>query len=503
MTENKDKQIERPPVIVIMGHIDHGKSTLLDYIRKTNVVEKESGGITQHLGAYEVIHTDQSDKKRSITFLDTPGHEAFSAIRSCGAEVADIAILVVSAEEGMKAQTNEALSCIKEAKLPYIVAINKIDKSGADIERTKKNLLENEVYLEGLGGDIPFVPISAKTGEGVPELLDMTLLVSDLEELSAESDKEASGVVIESHVDPKKGVSATLIVKNGTLNVGTYVVAGDAFSPVRIMENFKGEQIKKATFSSPVQIIGFSKTPVVGMPFTVCKTKKEAEKVALEYTKQSTPEVPQKETMDESSEQNIIPLIIKADATGSLEAIEHELSKMEFERADVRIVQKGVGAISEGDIKAGRGNPNSIVAGFNVSVDGAAKGQADQSGIAVETFDVIYKLSEWLEDEIRRRIPKVDTEDILGQAKILKVFSSAKGRQTIGGRVDSGTLSVGGTVNILRRDEQIGTGTITNLQQQRADTKEITEGNEFGAEIESETDVVSGDVIERFVIVQK
>ncbi|HJL55587.1 MAG TPA: GTP-binding protein, partial [Candidatus Paceibacterota bacterium] len=270
MTKEKtDKKIVRPPVIVVMGHIDHGKSALLDYIRKTNIVESEHGGITQHLSAYEVTH-----KERKITFLDTPGHEAFKKMRFRGAEVADIAVLVVSAEEGVKAQTLEALKSIRENKIPFIVAINKIDKPSADVEKTKQNILENEIYLEGLGGNVPFTPISAKTGEGIPELLDMMLLVADLEELSGNSEGQASGIVIESHLDQKKGISTTLIIKDGILKIGSFIVAGDALSPVRIMEDFHGEQIKEAVFSSPVKVVGFSKIPVVGSSFETFKSKK-------------------------------------------------------------------------------------------------------------------------------------------------------------------------------------------------------------------------------------
>ena len=264
MTKEKiDKKIQRPPVIVVMGHIDHGKSALLDYIRKTNVVESESGGITQHISAYELTHNN-----RKITFLDTPGHEAFKKMRSRGTEVADIAILVVSAEEGVKAQTLEALECIKESTIPFIVAINKIDKPQANVEKIKQNLIENEIYLEGLGGEIPFVPVSAKTGVGIPELLDMMLLVADLEELSGDKGKSADGIVIESNLDQKKGISASLVIKDGTLKSGMFVVAGDSFSPVRIMEDFKGLPIKEASFSSPIKIVGFNKVPQVGAKFS-------------------------------------------------------------------------------------------------------------------------------------------------------------------------------------------------------------------------------------------
>jgi translation initiation factor IF-2 len=274
--DSKSVSLKRPPVVVVMGHIDHGKSTLLDYIRKTNIVAKEAGGITQHLGAYEVPHNTST-----ITFLDTPGHEAFSSIRERGAEVADIAILVVSAEDGVKPQTVEALKCILEEKIPYIVAINKIDKPGADVDRTKASLAEHEIYVEGFGGDVPVVPISALKGTGVPELLDMIMLVADLQDLKANPALPAEGAIIEAGLDNKKGIYATLLIKNGTLTSGMYVVAEDAIAPVRILEDYLGKAIKTATFSSPVRIVGFNKIPNVGAKFVMIDGKKKPKKKPL------------------------------------------------------------------------------------------------------------------------------------------------------------------------------------------------------------------------------
>ena len=281
------KIIPRPPIVVIMGHIDHGKSSLLDYIRKTNIVEGEAGGITQHLSAYEVTHhLDQTRKdalaSNRITFLDTPGHEAFSKMRARGAGVADIAILVVSAEDGVKEQTKEALRSIKEAGIPYIIAINKIDKPNANIERTKQNLAENEIYLEGFGGDVPFVPISAKLGTGIPDLLDMMLLVAEMENLTGDTFLPAEGIVVESNIDTKRGTSATLIITNGTLKKGMFILAEESMSPVRAIENFLGKQVSEATFSSPVQITGFDALPSVGSTFRAYANKKDAERMQLE-----------------------------------------------------------------------------------------------------------------------------------------------------------------------------------------------------------------------------
>jgi len=267
--------IERPPVIVIMGHVDHGKSALLDYIRKSNIVAGEAGGITQHISAYEITHPHEGAKKK-ITFIDTPGHAAFSAMRARGANVADIAVLVVSAEDGVKTQTLEALASIKSAGIPFIVAINKIDLPSADVQRTKNTLVEHEVYIEGMGGDISWVAISAKTGEGIDELLDTMLLTAEMEELEGDTNKHATGVIIESHRDAKRGIAATLIIKNGVLSQGQYIVSGNSMAPVRIMEDFAGNKIESATFSSPIALTGFDALPKVGAVFTAYDNKKDA-----------------------------------------------------------------------------------------------------------------------------------------------------------------------------------------------------------------------------------
>ena len=498
MTEEKpDKKIVRPPVIVVMGHIDHGKSALLDYIRKTNVVESEHGGITQHLSAYEVAHKDQSGKERRITFLDTPGHEAFKKMRFRGAEVADIAILVVSAEEGVKAQTLEALKSIRENKIPFIVAINKIDKPEANIEKTKQNLLENEIYLEGLGGEVPFTPVSAKTGAGIPELLDMMLLVADLEELGGDPKERANGIVIESHLDNKKGISATLIIKDGTLKTGMFVVAGETLSPVRIMEDFHGEKIKEATFSSPVKVVGFDKMPDAGTTFHSFNTKKEAEKTIVQKDKEVI------SVVNNESESLEIPIILVADVLGTIDAIEHELEKLESDAVKIKIVKKSVGCISEDDIKTASGKSGTLVVGFNTKADNPAQSLAARLSIEIKTFNVIYKISEWLAEVIKERTPKTQVEEKTGSAKILKIFSKVKDKQVLGGKITDGQLSVGGKVNIIRRGEEIGKGEIVNLQQNKANVREVKEDGEFGAQIQARAEIATGDTIEGFVVREK
>ena len=275
--QTKENIVKRPPIVVVMGHIDHGKSTLLDYIRKSNSVASEAGGITQHLSAYVVTHTTKEKAVEQITFLDTPGHEAFQKMRLRGADMADVAILVVSAEDGVKPQTLEALASIKQANIPYIVAINKIDKPGADIMRTQTSLIENEIYVEGMGGDIPWVGISAKTGEGIPELLDIVVLAADIAELKADTSAPATGQIIEGKMDSKRGNTATLIVKDGTLKKGSFVVSGHSYTPVRIMEDFNGKPVSEAGPATPVGIAGFGEIPAVGAAFYTVATKKEAE----------------------------------------------------------------------------------------------------------------------------------------------------------------------------------------------------------------------------------
>lgn len=500
--DNQNKNhIDRPAIVAVMGHIDHGKSALLDYIRKTNIVEHEVGGITQHLSAYEVVHKNQSGQEKKITFLDTPGHEAFKKMRSRGATVADIAILVVSAEEGVKAQTLEALSSITQSGIPFIVAINKIDKPEANIERTKTNLTEHKIYLEKLGGDVPWVPISAKTGEGISELLDMVLLVAELEELNGDPKVNASGTIIESHRDTKKGISTTLIIKDGTLKIGMYVAAGNTLSPVRILEDFLGNRVKHATFSSPVKVIGFNEIPQVGASFSSFTSKKEAEKAVKK--EKPVKKIERVKNKKEDGTFIVVPLILKADVLGSLDAVKHEIDKHKDETIYLKIIQEGVGNISENDIKAAGGKAGTIVLGFNVKTDASAIEIADRHEISIHVFDIIYKLSEWIEEEIKKRKPKTKVEEITGSAQVLKTFSATKNKQLIGGKVTQGSLSAKGTVRIMRKGEVIGTGIILSMQQHKAEAKKIEVGNEFGAQVNSKIEIAQGDVLEHVSITEK
>jgi translation initiation factor IF-2 len=494
----------RPPVIVVMGHIDHGKSSLLDYIRKSNIIAGEAGGITQHVSAYEVEHKGEDGSMHKITFLDTPGHEAFGGLRKRGVKVADIAILVVSAEDGVKPQTIDALKCIKEAGIPYIVAINKIDLSSANIERTKQSLAEHEIFVESYGGEVPAIPVSAKTGEGIPQLLDMMLLVSEMGQLSADHSSLASGIVLESRLDPKKGISATLIIRSGIMKMGNYIVSGDAIAPLRIMENFLGKNIKEALVSSPVVVIGWSKQPKVGEIFHTFESRKEAENFALKASAKISEEKDNKRSSTPTEKKTIvIPLVLRTDVIGSLEAILEKISKLKNDSVEFNVIQEGIGAISENDVKLALANPLTLVVGFHTKADTRAVVLAENMNITIHQFDIIYKLLEWLENLLSERKPHVEVEESTGLAKVVRVFSVNKDKQIIGGKVESGTLIAGSGVKIMRRDAHVGDGKIKGLQRLKEKANEAEEGQEFGAMIESKIELAPGDRLESVKIVKK
>lgn len=497
MTKHKVTQpniVNRPPIVVIMGHIDHGKSTLLDYIRKSNVVAGEAGGITQHLSAYCVEHTTKDGAKKNITFLDTPGHEAFQKMRFRGADVADIAILIVSAEDGVKPQTKEALTCILKANIPYIVAINKIDKPGADLIRTQSSLIENEIYIEGMGGNISWTPISAKTGQGVDDLLDLVLLTAELAEFTTDTNALGSGSVIEGKLDQKRGTTATLMIKDGSVTSGTFVVSGTSYAPVRIMEDWSGKSIKEASAGEPIGIVGWNEVPKVGDTFITVANKKEAEEVA-QHNKSTTPKV-----TEPDSDLPSIPLLVKADVLGTIDAILHELEKWKSDRMTVKVIGTGVGTISSNDVQNVSATKDAIIVGFNVKPDRSAVDLALRLGVEIETFDIIYKLSEWLETALKARTPKKEEEIVSGRAKILKHFSSQKNAHVLGARLEEGTLTLGQHVRITRRDVELGRGVLKNLQQQKSNVKAISDG-EFGMQLDSKVEIAPGDYIEAFDLV--
>lgn len=511
MTKKTETQ-NRPPIIVIVGHIDHGKSTLLDYIRKSNIVAGEAGGITQHTSAYEVVHETKDGKKSKITFLDTPGHEAFTTMRDRGAQIADIAILIVSAEDGVKAQTLEALKSIKAAEVPYIVAITKIDKPNANIDRVKQNLGEHEVFIEEYGGTIPCVPISSKTGAGIDDLLDMMLLVAEVSELTGDHTKPGEGFVLESRLDSKAGIMATLVVTDGTVNTGDYIVVDGEAAKIKKLEDFTGAIIKTATFSSPIQVLGWTAVPMAGSRFTTFTDKKLADKFA-EAEKATIAATNTLKTLDQTPPEEgaiEVPVIIKADVLGTLEAVERELGKLNTSRAVIKIISRGVGPISENDVKLA-GLPSSLevgtntpmILGFNVKIDKNAKDLAEKNKLVPQTFDIIYKMTEWAAEEIIKRIPKITVEEVAGKLKLLKTFSVNGDKQVVGGEVFEGKLMKGLTVNISRRSSPIGQGRIVELQQQMIKVSEVLEGNQCGLLVDSKITLAPGDVLEAITLTEK
>lgn len=502
MQKENTIKILRGPIVAVMGHIDHGKSTLLAYIRKSTKPLNEAGGITQHISAYEVEHKTDSGEKRTITFLDTPGHEAFSGIRKRGASVADIAILVVSAEDGVKPQTIEALNSITTSGIPYVVAINKIDKPGANIDKTKQSLAENGVYLEGYGGDIPVVALSAKNGDGIPELLDMIILVSELEGLTGEPEVNGVGVVIESNRDIKKGITATCIIKNGVIKKGMYITSGVALAPVRMMENFLGKPISEASFPSPIKIIGWDELPEVGHTFETFSEREEA-KNNIEQEKESRQNKTKKIEPEKDTCEVTVPVIVKADTGSSLEAVISEIAKQRNEKVCTEIISSGIGNISENDVRLANGSLKAVIIGFSVQIDGPAKSLAERNEIDIKSFDIIYKMSEWLNEELVKKTPKVKIVESIGIARVIKVFSKLKDKQILGGKVESGQLALGAQVKILRRDAEIAEGRIRELQSQKNNVSEVGVGKEFGAMIEAKVEIAPGDKIQSFIVTEK
>ncbi len=496
MAENEQKSAlaPRPPVVVVLGHVDHGKTTVLSQIRKTKV-PKEAGDITQHIGAYQV---ESGGKK--ITFLDTPGHEAFSAIRSRGAKVADVAVLVVAAEEGVKPQTKEAIQIIKQAQIPFVVAINKIDKEGANPQRVRQELAEEDVLVEDYGGQVPVVELSARTGQGIDHLLEMILLVAELEELTAPLETSAKGLIIESHLDSRRGLVATLIVQEGELKVGDWVSAGPSYGRVKLLEDFTGKSINVAIASQPGVMLGWETAPKVGQEFQVVASFKEAQSLAAATTATgSAPLFVQELGTIEEPGKKIANLIIKADVQSSLEAIDQVLKTIKSEEVGYKVVGFGVGNISDADIKKARATGASII-GFHVGVESSAKQSAERERVIVKTHDIIYELvetaraimSELLEPEIRKTT--------LGKVKVLALFKADSKSQIVGGKVIQGKAVRGALIEVARDGAVVITGRLGQLQQNKTDVSEVSEGLECGIRfdppVKSAPAIEIGDVLE-------
>lgn len=498
----KDTTIERPPVVAILGHVDHGKSTLLDYLRQTNIVEGEAGGITQHVAAYQVTHSSKEYTNKLITFIDTPGHEAFRGSRERGAGIADIAILIISAEEGVKKQTIESLGLIQASGIPYIVAINKIDRPNANPDRAKQQLAERNVFLESWGGDVPNVAISAKTGTGIEELLDTILLVAELEELESNPEEPAHGFVLEAHVDRRTGITATVIIKDGTLETGMFCAIGGSVSKIKRLEDTLGDVIGKAGPSAPARIVCLTGEPETGGVFRTFTDKKTAESHAAKERAEKK-KAPAAITADEEEDVGVLPLIVRSDVQGTLEAIIGELKSLETDRVRVKILASGVGDINEGDIKLARSAPGAIIIGFNVKMDKIAKELALSADIEPHLFEVIYKIKEFLEPEVERRRPRREVDEETGRARIIRIFSENKNKHVIGAAALSGVMEVGNRVKIVRTDHEIGKGTIKELQVQKIKMERIEPPAQFGALLESRTGLALGDELVAFHVVEK
>jgi len=495
--------VERPPVVTVMGHVDHGKTTLLDTIRNTDVAAREKGGITQHIGAYKI----KLDNGKEITFLDTPGHEAFTTLRARGSKVADIAVLVVAADDGVRPQTIEAINHAKSAELPIIVAINKIDKPGADPERVKRELSQYELIPEEWGGDTIMVPISAKTGENVEELLENILLVAEILELKANPEKPAIGTVIESKLDPKRGPIATVLVQNGTLKRGDYFVAGLTWGKVRAMFDDRGNQVKEATPGTPVEILGFQDVPQAGDRFVVMKSEREARQLAEQRKQKHEEELLAKkaklrlENLEGAKEVNII---LKADVQGSLEAIIKTLEELsdKFEDVSINIVHAGLGAITEGDVMLASAS-NAIVIGFNVRPDSAARKASEEEGVEIKTYGIIYDIIDKLEKALKGMLEPTTREEILGNAEVKAIFR-VKGVGTVAGcLVIDGVIRRNAKARLVRDGVVIYDGEISSLKRYKDDVKEVAKGYECGLTLKDFNDIKPGDIIEAYEIVEE
>lgn len=489
----------RAPVVVVLGHVDHGKTKLLDSIRKTNIIEGESGGITQHIGAYQT----EIDGK-AITFLDTPGHEAFAAIRSRGAKVADIAVLVVAADESVKPQTKEAIRIIKDAKLPVIVAINKIDKEGANPAKVKQDLAQEDILVEEWGGQTPVVEISAKQGTGITELLEMILLVADLQELKKITDGPASGVIIESNLDKRRGYAATALVQEGILRVGDWIVVGHVVGKVKSMEDFAGRGVSDASPAQPVVITGWPEAPRVGEQFHAALTKKEAEILASHAITPppSAFDASHSEQAPAGDNRPMLNIVFKADVASSLEAIELSMGAIKNEQVGFRVLSSGIGNISEADVKTAAAK-GAVIIGFRVQTDTAAAKLAEREGIAIASFDVIYELIEAVRNNLASLLPSQTQRTVVGKLKVLAIFKKEARSIILGGRVVSGKVTKGAIVDLMRSDspagEPVRVGKITSLQQEKEDVNEAAQGVECGMRIDTsdfDGDIQVGNVLE-------
>ncbi len=524
--EARSTEVERPPVVVIMGHVDHGKTSLLDYIRKAKVAAREAGGITQHVGAYEITHTNSAPPpkgsgnanapirmERKITFLDTPGHEAFSVMRERGAKAADIAVLVIAAEEGLKPQTKEALAFIQKAGIPFLIALNKTDLQQANQDKVKQQLSELEIYVEDWGGKIPCLPISAKTGAGINELLEMILLMAEMEELKANPEAEPKGVVIESSLDPKTGFTATTLILNGTLTVGQTIYTQTTEAKVKSLKNFLGERVKSLSFSSPAVVVGWNKQPKVGetfstQPFDQAQGKSEAN--APQETTQEEIAPPEAPVGPPAGGEKSFSLVLKADVAGSLEALEAIIKQL-FDELKVKAVvqDKTDGPVSLSDIKTAE-QTSSIIVNFRSKMTSEVRHYIRDREIKIFESNIIYELREKLKSYLRELL-KPDVEKLTGKLEILEIFSEKdkKNHQVVGGRLLEGRVRKNQKFNVKRtaipegdeprpitERELVGEGKVLSIKKGKQEMESAEAINEIGLQIETLSAVNKGDFFE-------
>jgi len=490
--------VARTPVVTILGHVDHGKTTLLDFIRASSVAEREIGGITQHIGAYQVEANGQL-----LTFLDTPGHEAFSAIRARGSKATDIAILVVAADDGIMPQTDEAISHAKAAGVPILVAINKMDMPAADSERVKRQLSERNLLVEDWGGEIISVELSARTGEGVNDLLENIALVAEIAELKANPDNPATGVIIEAKLDRKRGPTATLLVQDGTLAVGAYVTAGGVWGRVRAMSNYQGDAIKQALPGTPAEILGFGTIPEAGDLFTVVPNERTARNMASERANSASSQQAQARalTLDEvvnqtpAGELKELNLVLKADVKGSVEAVRQSLENLTENNIKVRILHANSGGVTESDVLLASASKAIIIA-FTVGIEPSADRLANRMGVEIRSYDIIYQLIEDVELALQGLLEPAVVDVILGRAEIREIFPTRGGVKIAGCRVVEGRITKGVTVRITRDGKVLEETTVNSLRHFRDEVNEATLGTECGIVLQGYNDFEQGDVLE-------
>ena len=491
--ENSKNLTPRPPIVTVLGHVDHGKTTLLDTLKKTKLADKEAGGITQHISSYQV-----KEKGKLITFIDTPGHEAFQAMRERGASVADIAILVVAADDGVKPQTKEVIKFLKEKKIPTVVAINKIDKQNADINRVKQELAENELLIEGYGGDTPFVEISAKNNKNLDSLLDTVLLVAEMGEFTADYDRDALGIVLEAQKDKSQGPLANIIIKTGTLKVGQDVVVGNTSGRIRNIADYAGKSIAKAEPSMPITVSGLTQVPNSNEILQVVDTKaKRKSKLLREQNNER--DLSSSALIDDinASLMNKYSIILKADTQGSLEAITQVLQTISSKEIVLKIIQSGVGPITEKDIQTAQSG-GATVYGFNVHPTQSATQIAEKVSIITKTYKIIYELIEDIKEEMSSRLaPEIKRTD-LGRLKVLAIFKNMKKSMIVGGKVMNGKIIKGQQLEILRDKQSVNKGKLVQLQQNKEEVDEVKENFECGLTFEGSEKIEVGDILLSF-----